>query len=189
GSRVAGSGTLAGTKCTVRGTCTHQYGALYYIVDEDGGQRGGMSVFAPVAPLVAGQRYRLAGQCQEFFGETEEVQSTYITNEGAGTLPSPAVEPVSVFRDTTTDMSQSTLTGEDFEGMLVKVSYVRVTEQRTTGQSFFVAGQKPSYPDTILISNLNGVLNSYTPPDSAMTVDVTGMLHYANNFRICPRSA
>src|SRR5262249_33165486 len=121
-SRFAGTGALPGTKFTVRGTCTHQYGALYYIVDEDGGLRGGMSVFAPVSPLVAGTRYRIAGQCQEFGGETEEVNSTLITNEGAGTLPAPAVEPVSVFRDTTTDMSQSVLTGEDYEGMLVKVS-------------------------------------------------------------------
>jgi flagellar hook assembly protein FlgD len=189
-SRFAGSGTLPGTKFTVRGTAAGAYGALYYIVDEDGGQRGGMSVFAPIAPLTPGTRYRIAGQCQEFDFETELVNSTLITNEGAGTLPAPNVQTVGTFADTTTDMTQSTLTGEDFEGMLVKVSYAQVTENRATGQDFFIAGQKPSYPDTIIVQNLNGVLSSYTPPESLMTVDVTGMLHYtAGRFRICPRSA
>jgi len=66
-----------------------------------------------------------------------------------------------------------------------------VAERRTIGQSFFVVGvMGSSSRDTILVSNLNSMLNSYTPPDSGSFIDVTGILHFASGtFRICPRSA
>ena len=194
-SRYAGTGALPGSKFTVRGTAVKQFGSLYYIVDENAGIRGGVSVFAPLQPLTAGRKYRISGQLLEFGGESEVVNTVFITDEGAGTIPAPTIQTVAVLRDTTTDMAGTPvdpdgaiLTGEDYECMLVKLYYVTVTETRTVGQSFFVAGQKPTYPDTILVSNLSGALAGYTPPDSAMTVDVTGLLHFANGtFRVCPR--
>jgi len=165
------------------------------MMDETSQVRGGVSVFAPLQPLIDGHRYRIAGQVQEFGGETEVVNTVAITDEGLGTIPPAIIRSVAVLSDTTTDMAGSAadpdgaiLTGEDYETMLVSVHNVRVAETRTIGQSFFVASQ--TSPDTILVSNLSGTLNSYTPPDSNMSVSVTGVLHFTNgSFRICPRGA
>ena len=190
-SRWAGTGSptsLPGTRLSVRGIQVKQFGSVYYLMDENGAQRGGIAQFAPLSPLVTSHRYLLAGAVQEFGNETELTNNSFLKDEGVGTIPAPNVQPVGVLRDTTTDMTQTNLTGEDFEGMLVKVSYVRVVEQRTVGLSFFVAGPNGTFADTILVSNLSGALDGYTPPDSASTVDVTGILHFTNGtFRICPR--
>lgn len=196
-SRFAGPGALSGDKLTFRGIAVKQFGTLYYIVDEAGGIRSGLSVFGPTQPLVAGRRYRVTGQVQEFGSETEIVSTAQIVDEGPGTIPASVLETVAVLRDTTTDMAGTpldpdgaTLTGEDYECMLVTAALVKVTETRTIGQSFFVAGQRPSFPDTILVSNLSGTLNAYTPPDSGTWITVTGLLHFSNGiFRICPRDA
>jgi hypothetical protein len=172
----------------VRGGGTGQYATLQYLGDAAGGFRAGVSVFGPLQPLNPGRKYRIAGQVQEFGGETEVVSTTEITDEGAVSMPPATVQTIAVLKDTTTDKTQSQLTGEDYEGVLVKVSYVKVTENRLIGQSFFAAGPNPSFTDTILVSNLNGVLNSYTPPDSNSVCDITGILHMASGtFRICPR--
>jgi FlgD Ig-like domain len=170
---------------------------VYYTSDQSPGIRGGVSVFAPIQPLVAGHRYVIAGQLQEFGGESEVINTAYIVDEGSVGVPAATLQTVAVLSDTTTDMGGSAadpdgsvLTGEDYECMLVKVHDVQVTEDRTIGQSFFVAGPIPSCPDTILVSNLSGVLNSYTPPSKWSRVDVTGVLHFSSGtFRICPRSA
>src|SRR5215831_10100107 len=189
-SRFAGTGSLTGTKLTFRGIGAGQFASLQYVVDENGQQRGGISVFGPISPIAPGERYEIAGQVQEFNGETEVVNTVFLKDEGAGTIPAPNVQPVAVLSDTTTDMTQSVLTGEDFEGMLVKVKNVRVTEHRTVGQSFLVAGPLATFSDTILVSNLNHALDGFTPPDSAHTIDVTGILHFDFGiFRICPRNA
>ena len=196
-SRFAGAGTLAGTPLTYRAVAVHQYGSVYYTMDSNGAVRGGVSVFGPTQPLVDGHAYRIAGQVQEFGGETEVINTALITDEGTPGTPAPVVQTVAVLRDTTTDMGGSAgnpngsfLNGEDYECMLVKVNNVIVTEDRTIGQGFFVAGPAPAGTDTILVSNLSGVLNSYTPPSKWSRVNVTGILHFASGtYRICPRSA
>jgi hypothetical protein len=73
---------------------------------------------------------------------------------------------------------------------LVRVIQVRVTENRTAGQSFFVAGPYGSFADTILISNSN---SSYTyDPDSLDVLQITGVLssnsQSSRRFRIQPRN-
>jgi hypothetical protein len=196
-SRFAGAGTTPGTRLTVRAVSVGQYGSLYYLNDSPGQFRGGVSVFGPSGPLTRGHQFVIAGQVQEFGNETEIVNNVYLLDEGTAsgaTLPAlpepnPAVETIPVLRDTTTDMTQSVLTGEDYECRLVKLfKNVMVTEWRTTGQSFFVAGVKPDFADTILVSNLNGVMNAFTPPDSGSFLQITGVMHFTNGtFRICPR--
>ena len=196
-SRFAGAGTLAGTKFTYRAVSVHQYGSVYYTMDANRAVRGGVSVFAPTQPLVDGHAYRIAGQIQEFGGESEVVNTSFITDEGSPGTPIPVTQTVAVLSDTTTDMGGSAanpqgniLTGEDYECMLVTVFNVKVTENRPTGSGFFVAGSYPTYSDSILVSNLSGALNTYTPPDSNSIVNVTGVLHFSSGtFRICPRNA
>jgi len=202
-SRFAGPGTTLGTRLSFRGVGIGQYGSLYYLEDADAGLRGGLSVFGPTAPLVRGHKYLIAGQVQEFGTETEVVSTVYIVDEGLAAIPaarvvpghifaepSPTIIPVGTQKDTTTDLTQSVLTGEDYEGMLIQLHKVSVSEQRNVGQSWFVRGTKAETGDTTLVSNLNGVLSTFDPPDSNMTIDVTGVQHIAfGSFRICPRDA
>lgn len=195
-SRFAGAGTLAGSKFTYRAVAVHQYGSVYYTMDANRAIRGGVSVFAPTQPLVDGHAYRIAGQLQEFGGESEVINTAFITDEGNVGTPIPVTTTVEAVSDTTTDMAGSAgdpdgaiLTGEDYECMLVTLFNVKVTENRAAGQSFFVAGSYPGYADTVLVSNLSGVLGSYTPPDSNSIVNVTGIVHFTSGtFRVCPRT-
>jgi hypothetical protein len=215
-SPFAGTGTLPGTRLTVRGVSTGVYGSLYYMQEDGSGAavgplRSGISIFGPSAPLTPGRKYRVVGQVQEFGNETEIVQTVEVTDEGvAGAQQVPvfasgrtndinALEPpllgdIGVLADTTTDMTGDLLTGEDYEGMLVQLDRVWITENRTVGQSFFVTGHccygGPGTGDTLLVSNLNGVLNAYDSPDSMSVMNIVGILHFTNGtFRLCPRSA
>jgi hypothetical protein len=194
-SRFAGAGTTPGTRLTFRGVSIDSYGSLFYLQDAAGGLRSGVSVFGPSTSFTPGNKYLVAGQVQEFGGETEIVSTVYIVDEGVAgpgerpqAIPLPVLELVSVLSDTTTDMAQNQTTGEDYECMLVRAEGMKCTENRLSGESFFAAGDVyPSYPDTILISNL-GSKYTYTP-QKYHQLNVNGVLHMSNNiFRILPRS-
>jgi hypothetical protein len=188
-SRFAGVGSTVGTRLSVRGIGVGKFGSLQYMEDAGAPQRSGVSVFGPSAPLDLGHRYLIAGQCQEFGGETEIANNVYLEDQGATTIPPVRVgKDIAALTDTTCDAAGNIDNGEDKEGMLVKLVDLRVAEKRTLGQSWFAAGPCCTWGDTILVSNLNGILNSVTPPDSGTIVDVTGILHFASGtFRICPR--
>jgi len=192
-SRFAGTGTTPGTKLTFRGVSIDSYGSLFYLQDEAGGLRSGVSVFGPSTSFTPGKKYLVAGQVQEFGGETEIVSTVYIVDEGAGTLPAPALQTIAVLADTSTDMTQTQTTGEDYEGMLVRVEGVKVVPFNTpptdpvAGGSFRVVGPYPTYPDTILISDIG---SKYVfDANASQLLNVNGVLHITNNaFRILPRS-
>jgi hypothetical protein len=192
-SRFAGVGSTVGTRLSVRGIGVGKFGSLQYIEDADAALRSGVSVFGPSAPLDLGHEYLIAGQCQEFGSETEIANNVYLEDQGAVATPGPVQftdKQVATVRDSTCDASQSIVNGEDYEGMLIRINRLMVAEQRTAGQTFFAANVSGgSALDTILVSNLNNILGSYTPPDSGRIVDVTGILHFASGtFRICPRT-
>jgi hypothetical protein len=189
-SRFAGVGLAAGLRITVHGVGVGPFGPLQYMEDADGADRSGIAVFGPISPIVVGSQYLVAGQIQEFGGETEIANNVYVRDLGTVGAPAPRIgKSIAVLKDTTCDAAQRIENGEDLEAMLVKVKNVRVTQRRSVGQSFFTAGPCCTFQDTILISNLNTVLDGYTPPDSGSIVDVTGILHFANGtFRLCPRS-
>lgn len=189
-SRYAGVGTGVGTRISVRGIGVGQFGSLQYMEDADAAPRSGVSIFGPSAGLLVGHRYLVAGQIQEFGGETEVVNNVFLRDLGVVGAPAPVVgKHISVLTDSTCDAGQNIDNGEEKEGMLIKAVDLMVAEKRTLGQSWFAASVYPP-ADTILISNLNGVLNAVTPPDSGSIVDVTGILHFSNGtFRLCPRNA
>lgn len=187
-SRFAGAGSAPGQRLTYRGVLTGLMGSVYYLEDANAAVRGGLGSYAPIAPLTNGRQYMWVGTVQEYFGETEGVGNVYLRDEGAPGIPNPIVQTVAVLRDSTCDAGQSLTTAEDYEGMLVKVSYVRIVEERTAGQSFYVAGPSPTYPDTMLIS-IGELIPVTFDPDSAHTVDVTGILRWSfGQFRIYPRT-
>ncbi len=185
-SRFAGSGTLAGPAMSFRGVCTGVFGALYYVQDEVGGLRSGMAVFAPPSALVPGRTYLIAGaHIQEFNSETEAVLVEYIVDEGSGTIPPPSSVPIAVLANAGTGAG----TGEDYEGMPVRIDAGRVEDAASAGGNFRLSGPPGSWSDLILVSNLNGVLNAFDPPDPPMIVTVDGILHQVTaGFQICPRS-
>jgi hypothetical protein len=185
-SRYAGAGSAPGTRITTRGVATLSFGSNYWIETAAGGARSGIIIFAPSTPLTLGRQYVVAGQIQEFFTETELVGTVYIKDEGAVVPPAAIIQTVAALEDTTCDASQSVLNGEDYEGVLVQVKNVKITEDRLSGQSFFVAQPFPTWaPDTILVDN--NVARTYTP-QKGFQVDVTGVLDLSfGTFRIQPR--
>ena len=192
-SRYAGVGTAAGQTLTFRGVCVGTYATLYYLEDQLSPTRNGVSIFGPTQTLARGHQYLIVGQTQEFGNETEIVFSPYAVDEGLVGEPAAVPQTIAVLRDLTCDATQSVLSGEDYECMKMSISYAKVTENRTIGQSFFVTCKLDSNScglDTLLISNLNHVLDAYTPPDSGSVIDVTGILHItAGTYRLCPRDA
>lgn len=184
-SIFAGTGSTPGGRLTTRGVCTLSFGSTYWIQTAAGGARSGVIVFAPSTALVLGRQYAIAGAIQEFFTETELVGTVYIKDEGVVAAPTPIVQTVAALRDTTCDTGQVNSTGEDYESVLVKVVDVKTVDERTAGQSFFVAGPYPTNPDTLLIDN--NVTRTFDPTMNQY-VTVSGVLDLAfGTFRIQPR--
>lgn len=194
-SRYAGSGGqtgqgVPGVRMTFTGVATGVFGSLFYVSDEGQPIRGGVSVFAPSTPLVPGNKYLIAGQVQEFFGETEVVSTVYIQDLGSVGLVSPRLSTVAEVSRDVCDVSDAQIDGEDLECMLVKLSYVKVVQRvdplPTTG--FHVSGPNGALTDTIFVQNLNGVLSPFTHPALGGVYSITGNVHYSNgSFRVCPR--
>ncbi len=197
-SRYAGPGGQTGqgglgVRLSLTGVATGQFGSLYYISDEGQPIRGGISVFAPSTPLVIGRKYLIAGQTQEFFGETEIVNSVYVQDLGAVTPITPRVSTVREVSLDVCDATNAQIDGEDLECLLVKLPYVKVVQRvdplPTTG--FHVSGPNGVLSDTVFVSNLNGALGTNPIPHPALggVYSITGVVHYANgSFRICPRN-
>jgi hypothetical protein len=197
-SRYVTSTGASGARLSYQGVVVAIFGNLYHLVDAAGGSRSGLPVFSPPAQLILGHEYVLAGQIQEFdgistsiaAGLTEGVNTQYVKDLGPSTSQPASVQTIHVLSDTTCDANQNQTNAEDYEGMLVTVRKVRITEERTAGQSFIIAGPCCTFsPDSMLVSNQN---SSYTfNPDSAHTINVTGILNFRNGnlpWRISPRS-
>ncbi len=193
-SRFAGPGGQitqgpVGTRASMAGVMGARYGTIYYMMDGTDIERGGVAAFAPPATLLTGQRYRLTGGVQEFFGETEFSNIIEVEALGAGTVPTPEVLTVAEARADTCDFSAVLTDGEDYEGVLVTVPFVKVVQRFPTlpTNGFHIADQ--SFPDTIFVQNFNGVLSPLVSPPLGQLVTVTGVIHYeSGSFRIIPRN-
>lgn len=189
-SKFAAPGNQAtGGRMTTRGVCTAAIGSTYWLETAGGGTRSGIAIFAPIQALTVGRQYLVAGGIQEFFGETEVVFNVFLQDEGAVAVPAPVNKTITALRDTTCDSGQSLDTGEDYEGMLVRILEAKTTEERTAGQSWFAAGPYPSAPDTILIDN--DIARTFDPTINQWT-EVTGIQDVGFEaagtiFRIQPR--
>lgn len=199
-----------GTRATLQGVVTGQYGNLFYTEDQNpaaDGQHGGITVFAPPQPLTPGHKWLVAGNVQEFFGETEFTGISYVKDLGAASIPDPIVVPIIVVSKDTCDtggLASNGNDGEDYEGMLVKLPYKNVIRRFVTGgiarpgNGFHVQELVPAAKgDTIFVDNVNNVLGPSTAADSlnpnyppfGTTVSITGVVHYSNgSFRVAPRS-
>src|SRR5207249_1196567 len=102
---------------------------VYYMMDPGNVNRGGVAAFAPPAVLTIGHKYRLTGQVQEFFGETEFSNIIDATDLGALAVPSPVTVTVGNAARDTCDYSNSLVDGEDYEGRLVTMSWVKTVQR------------------------------------------------------------
>jgi hypothetical protein len=196
-SRFAGTGSFIGDRVSFRGVVTGINGDLNYVEDAVGGVRSGVLVFRPTATTVVGHKYLFSAGVQEFFGATEVAQtgtspSYYVVDEGVAALPtargpigSSQSNFIEILRDSTCDATQSILTGEDFESVLINVPYGVVVNNRASGDNFRITNAYAS-DDTILVDNDFG----YTfQADSLEAVSVTGLLRWNfGEFRVIPRS-
>jgi hypothetical protein len=192
-SRFAGGGGQitqggVGTRATMAATVAARYGSIYYMMDPGNVNRGGVAAFAPPAVLTTGHRWRLVGQVQEFFGESEFSNIILADDQGAAAVPSPKLISVRQANRDTCDYLNVLSDGEDFEGRLVTLGAVKVVQRFLTlpTNGFHVADQ--SYPDTIFVENFNGVLTPLVSPTIGHVVNLTGVEHYSGgSFRIIPR--
>ncbi|HXS83374.1 MAG TPA: FlgD immunoglobulin-like domain containing protein [Methylomirabilota bacterium] len=192
-SRFAGGGGQisqggVGTRATMAATVAARYGSIYYMMDPGNVTRGGLAAFAPPAVLTTGNKYRLVGQVQEFFGETEFSNIIEATDQGAAGVPAPKLIAVIQASRDTCDFTNTLKDGEDYEGRLVTLGAVKVVQRFLTPPTngFHVADQ--SFPDTIFVENFNGVLTPLNAPTLGHVVNLTGVVHYSGgSFRIVPR--
>jgi hypothetical protein len=193
-SRFAGpagqvSQGAGGTRASMAAISGARYGSIYYMMDAGNPRRGGVAAFAPPAVLTIGHNYRLTGAIQEFFGETEFTFISEATDIGIGAVPTPrTLSVINAARDTC-DYSNVLDDGEDHEGTLVTLPFVKVVQRFPTlpTNGFHVADQ--SYPDTIFVENFNNVLDPLVSPPLGHVVSITGVVHYSGgSFRVVPRS-
>ena len=192
-SRFAGGGGQislgnVGTRATMAATSGARYGSIYYMMDAGNPNRGGVAAFAPPAVLTTGHTYRLVGQVQEFFGETEFSNIIDAADQGVLAVPTPKLVSVIQAARDTCDYTNTLKDGEDYEGRLVTVGAVKVVQRFLTlpTNGFHVADQ--SYPDTIFVENFNGVLDPLVSPTLGHNIQLTGVVHYSGgSFRIVPR--
>jgi hypothetical protein len=193
-SRFAGGGGQisqggVGTRATMAATVAARYGSIYYMMDPGNVNRGGVAAFAPPAVLTTGNTYRLVGQIQEFFGETEFSNIIEATDQGASSVPAPKLISVIQAARDTCDFTNTVNDGENYEGRLVTLGAVKVVQRFLTPPTngFHVADQ--SFPDTIFVENFNGVLTPLNAPALGHVVRLTGVVHYSGgSFRIVPRN-
>src|ERR1041385_490804 len=134
-SRFAGGGGQitqggVGTRASMAATSGARYGSVYYMMDAGNPRRGGVAAFAPPAVLTIGRNYRLTGQVQEFFGETEFSNILAdISDIGAGAVPTPKnIAVIQASRDTC-DYLNALDDGEDYEGRLVTLTDVKSVQR------------------------------------------------------------
>jgi hypothetical protein len=193
-SRFAGpagqvSQGAGGPRASMAAISGARYGSIYYMMDPGNPRRGGVAAFAPPAVLTIGHNYRLTGAIQEFFGETEFTFISEATDIGTGSVPTPrTLSVINAARDTC-DYSNVLDDGEDHEGTLVTLPFVKVVQRFPTlpTNGFHVADQ--SFPDTIFVENFNNVLDPLVSPPLGHVVSITGVGHYSGgSFRVVPRS-
>ena len=177
-----------GTRASMAGIVSARFGTLYYLSDPGNPHRGGVAAFAPPEALALGSQYRLTGQIQEFFGETEFSNITEVANLGTPGVPAAATITVIQAERDTCDYSNSVDDGEDYEGRLITLSIVKSVQRAGSPANGFDVAD-PSAPDTIFVENLNGVLTPLNPPPLDHYLTVTGIVHFTGGtFRVAPRS-
>ena len=191
-SLFAGAGSVAGTRLTVPCCLRQRVRQRLLHVRSAAARRGpGPHRLRDVRSHRAAHRraakYLISGAVQEFFNETEGTFNVYVRDEGAAAIASPQDGlSLHVLADSTCDAAQAINSGEDWEGVLVKVRNVKVTANRDVGVGFPVVSD--AAPGDTLQVTLSSTQTWTYDPDSLDRVDVVGILRWSFGlFRIAPR--
>ncbi|MCC6651895.1 MAG: T9SS type A sorting domain-containing protein [Candidatus Eisenbacteria bacterium] len=179
-----------GTRASMIGVMTGKYTPSNYLADEGGGQRSGLQVYAPPAPMLIGHKYLVVGAVQEFYGETEFNFVTEARDLGLASAPAPMLPLLSIYDHGGCDATGLEEVAEDYEATLLRVNYGKVilAEGLVTPPTNGFHISNIAGTDTIFVSNFNSVLNPFVAPPMGTTVQVTGILGFNTSFRIMPRS-
>lgn len=201
-SRYSGPGEAPGPRASFVGTVTGAFGD-YYTLQGTTLVRGGLWVHSPSLALVPAHEYMLAGALQQVSGETQGTGIVYARDLGSRPALAPAVQSVHVLSDPLCDAAQLFLTGQDFDGMLVRMDRVVITGSQPAGTSFYVATPTSAGPaaatrarsglaegvpkEQILVAALGG--NFTFAAEQGRIVTVTGVLgRVSGAFAVFPRS-
>jgi hypothetical protein len=208
-SRFAGPGGqislgLVGPRLSMTGVSTGILNNTYYMEDQSPaatGNHGGITLFGAGTPLVVGHKYLVAGNVEEYFGETEFANPVYLVDRGAVPMPLPwsFAIPITVtsLKDTCNAPGPN---GEFFESMLVMLKdvkrVIRYDYATKPINGFHVVGSYPLYADTVFVLNYGSALgtpdsNNVNYPSEGAYIDIVGEVHYdpSRGFNVCPRSA
>jgi len=199
-SRFSGASNGIGTRLSFRAVATAMIGSAGNMQDPAGGLRSGMQTFAPKCDLIEGHQYFVAAAITEFGTgvgndrETETQGTAFIVDEGPVTPIEPTVVPISTLNNLTCDATQTLVTGEEYEGMLVRANYGKVIRNAAAGQNFTIQAVGGGPADTILIDNAANVGTYTYDPNLNDVVSVIGVLRHSRvtgvsnfQFRILPR--
>jgi hypothetical protein len=185
-SRFAGTGANSpGLPVTFTGVCSGSALGYYGLMDTNGSTRRGILVASSDVDMSIGMSYRVTGRVMETQHQTFVVDCSDITEIGPGEDVTPVVEPVSVLRRNTLDVSQTLATGADYEGMLVGVTAVQVT-RGLQNQCLWVKPRFGADSDTLQVCGIDSTFTSV--PTVGSILNVFGLLvNRGGLFKIAAR--
>jgi len=182
---IAGDGTypslLVGQTVTVTGIVTAAgvsgYDDNFFISSTTGGAWNGIYVYYASTDVSVGDEVEVTGDVQEYSGYTELAYASNVTILSTGNEVPPASSV------STGDLSEPS-TGEPYEGCLVKISNVTVTEEPSSYGEWFVDDGSGN-------CQIDDGIYTYNDPTIGETfASITGAVdYYPSEYGINPRDA
>lgn len=165
--------TVTGIVTSSAGEYFHDDGQYVVIEDASGGEWSGLVLFGYdniLSGIVRGDSIVVSGYVQEFFELTEVVVNSVDFNDPGHTIPAPE------------ELSTSDVTLEKWEGVLVSVSDVTVTDDDLGYGEWYVDDGSGD----ARIDDLGDF--SYSPSNGDYYVEIVGVAFYTyDNYKIEPR--
>jgi hypothetical protein len=180
-------------KLTVRGTVTAHLGTLVWLEDASGGLRSGVKLFSPTVAMNQGDDVTIVGFPIEFFDETEFSGAIFERNNGVGVMPAPVVVGAASL-EALNDTTVAGGTREDYEGVLVRITDVAVSDSNAgfgewiakSGGPCFI---DPSCEDTVHVDDRGAGSYTYQVHNGNQLASVTGPVEIAFNvLKLEPRT-
>lgn len=165
--------TVTGIVTSGAGEYYHDDGQYVIIEDVSGGEWSGLVLFGYdniLSGIVRGDSIVVSGDVQEFFGLTEVVVDSVDFSDPGHTIPAPE------------ELSTSDVALEKWEGVLVSVSDVTVTDDDLGYGEWYVDDGSGD----ARIDDLGDF--SYSPSNGDFFIEITGIAFYTyDNYKIEPR--
>jgi hypothetical protein len=161
--------------------------ASFFVQEPAGGARSGIQVFVADSTgltIAPGDELTIVGTYDEYFemSQIEVADASGVTKTGTGTAPTPELiaDPATI--------STNGAAAEDYEGVLVRVENVAVTDENPDDPEDF--GEFAVTGD-LRIDDVFFAMADWTKPAlGASFASITGPLIYGfSNFKLAPRSA